>query len=134
MEYSRKTWAGVVCVVLLGLLGTATWADEFLFRVENAGVISMADMVADLKTARVVVVGEQHDNLDHHRAQLDVIRALHESGTKVAVGLEMFRADAQPQLDAWIAGEASLDKGLDTGSCGGRRTGLSHCLCSHIAR
>jgi uncharacterized iron-regulated protein len=51
-------------------------------------------------------MGEAHDNPDHHSAQLKVLRSLHESGSKVALGLEMFRADAQGQLDRWVAGTA----------------------------
>jgi uncharacterized iron-regulated protein len=33
-------------------------------------------MIADLRTARYVFLGEKHDNLDHHRLQAEVITAL----------------------------------------------------------
>jgi uncharacterized iron-regulated protein len=55
--------------------------------------------------ARLVLVGEHHNNADHHKAQLEVIRFLHTEGVKVAVGLEMFRQDRQATLDRWVAGE-----------------------------
>lgn len=64
-----------------------------------------AGILPRLKTKRVVLVGEQHDAASHHRAQLEIIRLLHESGTPVAVGLEMFRRNSQEALDRWIAGK-----------------------------
>jgi uncharacterized iron-regulated protein len=55
--------------------------------------------------SRLVLVGEHHGNADHHKAQLAVIRFLHEKGVPVAVGLEMFRQDHQTTLDSWGAGQ-----------------------------
>jgi len=65
----------------------------------------MSQVLTDLKNKRIVMVGEHHTNLQHHMAQLAVIRALKEAGLRVVVGLEMFRNESQPALDQWIAGE-----------------------------
>ena len=65
----------------------------------------MSQALADLKKNRIVLVGEHHNNPQHHRAQLAVIQALKEAGLKVAVGLEMFRHDSQAALDQWIEGD-----------------------------
>jgi uncharacterized iron-regulated protein len=73
-----------------------------LSRNEEAPV---AQVLPRLKESRIVLVGEHHTDERHHRAQLEVIRLLHESGLKVAVGLEMFRRDSQASLDRWTAGE-----------------------------
>jgi uncharacterized iron-regulated protein len=62
----------------------------------------MIDVAAD---ARVVYVGEMHNNLEDHRIQLRVLEALqarHPDG--LMVGMEMFATDAQPALDDWLAG------------------------------
>lgn len=75
-----------------------------LFRVSSGAEIPLQKMVEDLTTARVVFVGEEHDNRAHHAAQLSVVQALAGAGAEVAVGLEMFRADAQADLDRWVAG------------------------------
>lgn len=69
--------------------------------------ITAAEVLPRLETKRVVLVGELHDAASHHRAQLDIIRLLHESGTPVAVGLEMFRRNSQESLDRWVSGELS---------------------------
>jgi uncharacterized iron-regulated protein len=60
---------------------------------------------ANLTAPAVVLVGEHHAERAHHAAQLSVIRALNAAGHKVAIGLEMFRRQAQPELDRWVAGE-----------------------------
>ena len=54
---------------------------------------------------RIILVGESHTAASHHQAQLAVIQRLVAAGQKVAVGMEMFRRDSQPSLDAWVAGE-----------------------------
>jgi uncharacterized iron-regulated protein len=65
-----------------------------------------------LAGARVVYVGETHDNVRHHRIQLDILRALVERFPgHVAVGMEMLQRPAQPALDRWSRGEMS-DKDL----------------------
>jgi uncharacterized iron-regulated protein len=51
-----------------------------------------------------MLVGEHHATESHHWAQLQIIRALHESGVPVAIGLEMFRAESQSTLDKWTSG------------------------------
>lgn len=66
-------------------------------------------MVAELKGARAVFVGEIHDVAAHHRIQLDIIKALHEAGVPLAIGMEMFPAASQRYLDQWVAGR--LDPG-----------------------
>jgi uncharacterized iron-regulated protein len=72
----------------------------------NRGMeLPLAEAVADLKKSRIVLVGEHHNKVQHHRAQLAVIRALKEAGIEVAIGLEMFRHESQPALDRWISGK-----------------------------
>jgi uncharacterized iron-regulated protein len=74
-----------------------------------SGVTLTADQAFDLlAAARVVYVGESHDNLRHHRVQLDILRALADRFPgKVAVGMEVFQRPAQPALDRWTRGELS---------------------------
>ena len=73
-----------------------------IFRLRNLGEVSLAELVTDLKKARVVIIGERHDSVEDHVAQRTVIQALHDAGADIAVGLEMFRAEEQPALDKWV--------------------------------
>ena len=63
----------------------------------------MADM---LSGARLVCVGEEHDNLNSQRVELAVVRELNRRFPgRVAVGMEMFRGPQQETLDRWVRGE-----------------------------
>jgi len=75
-----------------------------ILRVGDGDVVTLAEMIEDLRGVRVVFMGELHDNEAHHRAQLRVIRELHAAGVEVAIGLEMFRSIDQPVLDRWTSG------------------------------
>ena len=70
----------------------------------------LSEAITQLKQNRIILVGEHHSNKNHHEAQLGVIRALKETGLKVAVGLEMFRSDSQQALDRWISGDIGEEK------------------------
>jgi uncharacterized iron-regulated protein len=75
-----------------------------LYDLAEGRPLSSREALARLAQVRIVLVGEHHTDADHHLAQLAVIQALHRSGRKVAIGLEMFRQDAQAALDRWSAG------------------------------
>ncbi len=67
-------------------------------------------------TARVIYVGEEHDDPAHHRAQLQILESLHDRDPSVALGVEMVQRPFQPALDAWVAGEsdeAALLEGIE---------------------
>jgi uncharacterized iron-regulated protein len=70
--------------------------------------INSNQLMDTLSDSKVIYVGETHDNLEAHRVQLEIIRALNEKFPgRVAVGMEMFRRSAQPQLDLWQSGRLS---------------------------
>ena len=103
----------VVALITAMLFNTSCGAGSgkesyHLFDLARKKEISLSEAVSDLKKSRVVLVGEHHSNIAHHRAQLAVIRALKEAGLDVAVGLEMFRRESQPALDRWVSGEIDV--------------------------
>jgi len=104
-----RRFIGVTLILTLLTLAYLSWArnspDDRLLRVSDRAVVSLSDIIPDLKSAKLVFIGELHDQELHHQAQLEVIRRLYESGVPVAVGLEMFRRDSQAQLDRWVKGE-----------------------------
>ena len=63
------------------------------------------EMITDLRQSQMVFIGELHDRMSHHQAQLQIIQALHEAGEPVAIALEMFRAENQAVLDRWVEGK-----------------------------
>ena len=70
--------------------------------------VSEEQMLTAATDARLVYVGETHDNPASHRLQLTVLRAMAARYPhRVAVGMEMFTPSQQDVLDRWVAGELS---------------------------
>jgi uncharacterized iron-regulated protein len=93
-----------VPVVLDGITDTTTGT-----------VITTAEMVNRLAGTGLLFIGENHANQDFHDVQLRTIKALHEAGREVLVGLEMFPYTDQPVLDNWNAGRYTEDEFVDQG-------------------
>lgn len=66
-----------------------------------------AQVAASAETARFVLLGEEHDNADHHRWQLHSIAMLLAARRELVIGIEMLPRRAQPVLDQWVAGTLS---------------------------
>ncbi|TDB02949.1 ChaN family lipoprotein [Halomonas marinisediminis] len=82
---------------------------------QRGGVAVPADaLMRELASQRVVLLGEQHERLAHHRWQLHTLAALHAHQPAMAIGLEMLPRKAQPALDAWVAGELNEAAFLST--------------------
>ena len=72
---------------------------------QNGQPADAAELLAELAERRVVLLGERHERLAHHRWQLHTLAGLHAHEPRMAIGLEMLPREAQPALDAWVAGE-----------------------------
>ncbi len=109
----RFFWAAASSVmILMACIGVSAQPQPAirLYDLKEHAVVSGAQAIQRLQKARIVLVGEHHNNAAHHVAQLDVIRSLQEAGRRVAIGLEMFRKDSQPDLDRWVAGQTSASQ------------------------
>ena len=63
------------------------------------------DVFAALAKRGVVLLGESHDEAEHHRWQLHTIAALFGHRPDMVLGFEMFPRRVQPVLDRWSKGE-----------------------------
>ena len=70
--------------------------------------VTAEQMMAAITDARIIYVGETHDNPASHRQELQVLKAaaVRYPG-QVSLGMEMFNAGHQDVLDKWVAGELS---------------------------
>ena len=73
-----------------------------LWDVNTGTEVALQNAAENFPRGGIVFVGEQHDEEAHHQAQLEVIRAAHEAGLDLAVGLEMIQHRDQEYLDRWI--------------------------------
>ncbi len=79
---------------------------EEIYHLATGLKISQDGLMDMLSGARMVSIGETHDNLNDQRVALTVVRELHRRFPgKVAVGMEMFREPQQEVLDRWTRGE-----------------------------
>ena len=70
--------------------------------------VSFDQMQNAISSSRVIYIGETHDNIEAHRAQLEIIQDLAKRFPgKISVGMEMFRRSAQQNLNQWNKGELS---------------------------
>lgn len=73
--------------------------------------VTKDQMIEIIAGSRVIYIGETHDNLEAHRAQLEIIEQLVKKfPRKITVGMEMFRQSAQPDLDRWHNGDMPPDE------------------------
>lgn len=70
--------------------------------------VPAADIYAAAAKSSIVILGEQHDDADHHRWQLQTLAALHALRPRMVIGFEAFPRRIQPVLDRWVAGELSI--------------------------
>lgn len=75
------------------------------WQVPGGAVLPRAAVLEAAGKARVVLLGENHDDAAHHRWQLDTLVALYRANPGLALGVEMFPRRLQPVLDAWSRGE-----------------------------
>jgi uncharacterized iron-regulated protein len=101
-----------IAILILSVLGMIsvvgaheTPLDQRIYDLSLGKETHLSEAVHQLKQNRIILVGEHHSNTKHHEAQLSVIKALKDTGSKVAVGLEMFRSDSQQALDRWLSGD-----------------------------
>jgi len=65
--------------------------------------VSEAELIARVRAADVVLVGETHDNPDHHRLEAALLQAFSTTHRAPAVVFEMLNREQQPAVDASIA-------------------------------
>ena len=97
-------------LVLYPVSGPGTAIAEYgdhILQTDSQTTLGLGQILSDLKEAPIIFVGEQHNDTRHHDLQLRVLRTLHNLGTPVAVGLEMFTARDQQYLDSWVQGTLS---------------------------
>lgn len=71
--------------------------------------IAPGPLMAALARRSVVLLGEEHDNTEHHRWQLQMLAALHAHKPDLVAGFEMFPRRVQPALDRWAAGGLDVE-------------------------
>jgi uncharacterized iron-regulated protein len=106
-----------VCLSLF-ILGIGLWvsctsssssfaADEIQQTVVPVLRSDQQRLLQKIQTANVVYLGETHDQLADHQAQLKIVQALQREKPRMAIALEMFQRPYQFALDRYLSGTLS---------------------------
>ncbi len=121
---TNRTWLRILlCLALLAVIGVAgravsgaraaTCLPPGQWAVPEAGRADrqpLAQVFARLARQQVVLLGENHENREHHRWELSTVAGLHALRPDMVLGFEMFPRRVQPVLDRWVAGELTAEE------------------------
>jgi len=68
------------------------------------------EILQQLLKARIVYLGETHDSIEDHQAQLAIIQEMQRQNRKIAIALEMFQRPFQSVLDQYLAGKITEEQ------------------------
>ena len=86
---------------------------EGVWKTSDGKVYDNPQILHSLAKSQVVLLGEDHDNPEHHRWQLFTIAELYALQPDMALGFEAFPRSTQKFLDQFVAGELSEKEFLE---------------------
>ena len=124
---TSRDWRASVSVIALTLLAAScgtplTWwlsptgrnhpLAETIWDVRADGFVTPSDLAGRLAAARFVLLGERHDNPEHHAIQARLLRGLIAAGRRPAVGFEMLSTDDTSAIARYLARSPKDASGL----------------------
>ena len=101
-SFNRRDLIWFVVMTSLTACSANSWQSHYgrnhpltgrIWDVASGEFIDRPTLIMRLARAEFVLLGEKHDNPDHHRLQAEVVRGLIAAGRRPAVGFEMFSVD-----------------------------------------
>ncbi|NRA76474.1 MAG: ChaN family lipoprotein [Planctomycetes bacterium] len=80
---------------------------------DSGKLASLEQMIADLSTREVVILGETHLDDVTHRCELAVVAGIHAAGRDVVISMEMFGRDRQSVVNDYLSGVIDEDAFLE---------------------
>ncbi len=115
----RSFFATAVLLLCAGCVPVLQLQDHPLsgriWDVRAGAFIEKGELLARAAAVRHVILGETHDNPEHHRLQREVLEALAARGAKRVLAMEQFDSEHQAAIDAAIAKGADAEAIADAG-------------------
>ncbi len=70
-------------------------------------VVHEENMLNDVLKHRLIMLGEHHQNIEHHKWHLDMLRDIAMQKENIELAIEMLPRSAQVVLDQWVQGKLS---------------------------
>ncbi|MCC3406334.1 MAG: ChaN family lipoprotein [Microcoleus sp. PH2017_10_PVI_O_A] len=68
------------------------------------------EILQQLVKAKVVYLGETHDSVADHQAQLKIVREMQRQNRKIAIAMEMFQRPFQSAIDNYLGGKLTEEQ------------------------
>ena len=78
-----------------------------------AFIIGVILTLSTYKDYNIIIVGENHENIQDHQIQLKVIKEYFGQDKKILIGMEMFQQPFQEYLDEYVNGQIDLNQLLE---------------------
>lgn len=100
----ERTWHGIV--------GGQNPLVGKIWGVREKRFVSQTELVRNLQDVDYILLGEKHDNPDHHELQAEVIRAIARTGKKPKVAFEQLSVDQKEKVAAFSELHPETAEGL----------------------
>jgi uncharacterized iron-regulated protein len=67
--------------------------------------INRNNLIQELAKAKIIYLGETHNQIQDHQVQLQIIKLLYQQNPKIVIALEMFQRPYQDVLDQYLQGK-----------------------------
>ncbi len=84
-----------------------------IVHVETGKVLSFQEFIDQLESKDLVLIGEVHDNPEHHLIQVQILQALMAQKTSITVAMEFFQKPQQAFIDRYMAGASTETEFLE---------------------
>ncbi len=79
--------------------------------IPNSGeTLTTEKFLPKIYNENMILLGEHHENAEHHKWQLALLKSLYKNNPRLVIGLEMFPRRMQPLLDQWISKKINQDE------------------------
>ena len=122
MNTLKKLFARALCAAaVLTLASCAHYGNPYgpqhplagkVWDVAAGRFVDPAAVIERATDARFVLLGEIHDNKEHHRIQSMIVDAMVKNGRKPALVMEQFDVEQQKQLNAIVQGDGTREEKL----------------------
>jgi uncharacterized iron-regulated protein len=94
----------VICSLLISTICLSQITDQhyLIYSVKQQKTIDINTLVADMKSADVLIFGEEHNDSVAHYLEAEIFKVLHKNFPNTALSMEMFDRDVQPVMNEYL--------------------------------
>jgi len=104
-----RMWNVVILVFIIWIAGCAPMVKKNLdpligkiYKSSKQQEVSYQMLFQEMSGAQVIYLGENHENADHHKIQLQIVQDLIDAGKKPIIGFEFFSIDQTAHLMSFV--------------------------------